>query len=194
MEENVLDMPEVFDNITDEDGVPTASQFSVQEWLLYRRRSLLNIKDKLEMSNREEENKKKLMMQDALRSSNRQKIQKLRDRKHFLAWQTDYAKCKESLKQVGLANWRSELLKIAKSSLEIETDVRSTVMVTSLKEFEAYIRNNYMTTLQVMTDLFTDVFNETKRPMNVEQSSSRITDVMNIIRLCPGKGIYSKIS
>ena len=103
MEENVLDMPEVFDNITDEDGVATASQFSVQEWLLYRRRSLLNIKDKLEMSNREEENKKKLMMQDALRSSNRQKIQKLRDRKHFLAWQTDYTKCKESLKQVGLA-------------------------------------------------------------------------------------------
>ena len=58
----------------------------------------MNIKDKLEMSNREEENKKKLMMQDALRSSNRQKIQKLRDRKHFLAWQTDYTKCKESLK------------------------------------------------------------------------------------------------
>ena len=79
---------------------------------------------------------------------------------------------------MGLANWKSELLKIAKSSLEIETDVQSTVMVTSLKEFEAYIRNNYMTTLQVMTDLFTDVFNETKRPMNVEQSSSRITDVM----------------
>ena len=154
----------------------------------------MNIKDKLEMSNREEENRKKLMMQDALRSSNRQKIQKLRDRKHFLAWQTDYTKCKESLKQVGLANWKSELLKIAKSSLEIETDVQSTVMVTSLKEFEAYIKNNYMTTLQVMTDLFTDVFNETKRPANVEQSSSRITDVMNIIRLCRGKGIYSKIS
>ena len=95
----------------------------------------MNIKDKLKMSNREEGNKKKLMMQDALRSSNRQKIQKLRDRKHFLAWQTDYMKCKESLKQVGLANWRSELLKIAKSSLEIETDVQSTVMVTNLKEF-----------------------------------------------------------
>ena len=95
---------------------------------------------------------------------------------------------------MGLANWKSELLKIAKSSLEIETDVQSTVMVTSLKEFEAYIRNNYMSSLQVMTDLFTYIFNETKRPANVEQSSSRITDVMNIIRLCRGKGIYSKIS
>ena len=62
------------------------------------------MKDQLEMTNREEENKKKLMIQDALRSSNRKKIQKLRDRKHFLAWQTDYTKCKDSLRQVGLAN------------------------------------------------------------------------------------------
>ena len=154
----------------------------------------MNLKDQLEMMNREEENKKKLMMQDALRSSNRQKIQKLRDRKHFLAWQTDYTKCKESLKQVGLANWRFELLKISKNSLEIETDVQSTVMVTNLKEFEAYMRSNYMGSLQVMTDLFTDVFKETKRPANVEESSLRITDVMNIIRLCHTKGIYSKIS
>ena len=58
MEENVLEMPEISDNIIDEDGVATASQFSVQEWLLYRRRSLLNMKDKLETLNREEENKK----------------------------------------------------------------------------------------------------------------------------------------
>ena len=137
----------------------------------------MKLKDQLEMMNRDEENKRTLMMQDALRSSNRQKIQKLKDRKHFLAWQTDYTKCKESLKQVGLANWRSELLKIAKSSLEIEADVQSTVMVTNLKEFEAYIRNNYMGSLQVMTDLFTGVFKETRRPANVEESSSRITDV-----------------
>ena len=45
-----------------------------------------------------------------------------------------------------------------------------------------------------MTDLFTDVFNDTKRPASVEQSSSRITDVMNIIRLCHAKGIHTKIS
>ena len=47
MEENVLEMSKISDNIIDEDGVATASQFSVQEWLLYRRRSLLNMKDKL---------------------------------------------------------------------------------------------------------------------------------------------------
>ena len=86
---------------------------------LVPKRSPLKLKDQLEMMNRDQENRKKLMMQDTLWSSNRQKIQKLRSRKHFLAWQTDYTKCKESLKQVGLANWRSELLKIVKSSLKI---------------------------------------------------------------------------
>ena len=78
-------MPQISDNITDEDGVITASQFTVQEWLLYKKRSLLKLKDQLEMMNRDQESRKKLMMQDALRSSNRQKIQTLRSRKHFLA-------------------------------------------------------------------------------------------------------------
>ena len=32
---------------------------------------------------------------------------------------------------------------IAKSFLEIEADIRSKLMVTNLKEFEAYIRNNW---------------------------------------------------
>ena len=74
-----------------------------------------------------------MLMQDALHSSNRQKIQKLKSRKYFLARKVDYTRCKEILKGIGVANWQTELLKIAKDSLEIETDIHNTLMVTSLK-------------------------------------------------------------
>ena len=60
-----------------------------------------------------------MLLQDALRSSNRQKIQKLQKRKHFLSWQIDYIKTKESLKNTELPNWRTVLVKIAKESLSI---------------------------------------------------------------------------
>ena len=66
----------------------------------------------------------------------------------------DYIKAKESLKTIGLANWKLELLKIAKESLSIDKDVKNTLMVTSLKEFESYIKATYLSSLSVMTDLY----------------------------------------
>ena len=89
------------DTIVDEDGGSITSSFTLQEWILYKKRNLLNRKDKLETANREEESKRKMLLQDALRSSNRQKIQKLQKRKHSLSWQIDYIKAKESLKSTG---------------------------------------------------------------------------------------------
>ena len=44
-----------------------------------------------------------------------------------------------------------------------------------------------------MTDLFADVF-KGQKPTNVEESSSRITEILNIIRMCRAKNIYNKIS
>ena len=140
MEETEITFPMIRDNILDEDGVSTATSFTLQEWLLYKKRNLLKRKDKQEAVNRGEENKKKMLLQDALRSSNCQKIQKLKNRKHFLAWQMDFTKTKESLKTIGVSNWKTEVLKIAKESLEIDTDVKNT----SLKEFEIYIKATYL--------------------------------------------------
>ena len=88
----------------------------------------------------------------------------------------DYIKAKESLKTIGLANWKIELLKIAKESLSIDTDVRNTLMVTSLKEFESYIRATYLSSASLMTDLFADVFTN-GRPSNIKESSSSIIEV-----------------
>ena len=87
----------------------------------------------------------------------------------------DYTRCKDVMKGIGLANWQQELLKVAKDSLEIETDVQNCLMITSLKEFEPYIRANYLGSLSVMSDLFTVVF-KNQRPASVEESASRITD------------------
>ena len=44
-----------------------------------------------------------------------------------------------------------------------------------------------------MTDLFEDVFSN-GRPTNIEESSSRITEVLNIIRMTKTKEIYSKVA
>ena len=56
MEEDSLVMPQISDNIPNEDGAVTVTQFSVQEWLLYRKQrlNLLNLKTQL---SRMEENK-----------------------------------------------------------------------------------------------------------------------------------------
>ena len=132
-----MTFPELTDIIVDEDGGAVTSTFTLRDWLLYKKRSLLGRKDKLEVVNREAETKRKMLLQDALRSWNRQKIQKLQRRKHFLSWQIDYMKTKESLKNTGLPNWRTELVKITKESLSMEADIKNTLMITTLKEFES---------------------------------------------------------
>ena len=179
-----MSFPELTDIIVDEDGGAVTSTFTLRGWLLYKKRTLLGRKDKLEVVNREAETKRKMLLQDALRSSNRQKIQKLQRRKHFLSWQIDYIKTKESLKNTGLPNWRTELVKIAKDSLSMEADIKNTLMITTLREFESYIRATYLASTSIMTDLFEDVFTN-GRPTNIDESSSRITEVLNIIRQRP---------
>ena len=83
MEEAEVSFPSLMDTILDEDGGSITSSFTLQEWILYKKRNLLNRKDKLETANREEESKRKMLLQDELRSSNCQKIQKLQKKKTF---------------------------------------------------------------------------------------------------------------
>ena len=90
IEEREFILPMITDDIVDEDGVSTATHFTMQSWLLYKKRNLLKMKDQHETKNREQENRKKMLMRDALCSSSRQKIQKLRSRKYFLSGQVDY--------------------------------------------------------------------------------------------------------
>ena len=66
-------------------------------------------------------------------------------------------------------------------------------MITTLKEFKSYIRANYLASTSLMTDLFEDVFSNGK-PANIEESSSRINEVLNIIRMTKTKNIYSKVA
>ena len=44
-----------------------------------------------------------------------------------------------------------------------------------------------------MNDLFADVF-KGQKPSTVEASLSRITEILNIIRMCRQKSIYDKIT
>ena len=68
MEEVEMSFPDLMDTIVDEDGGTVTSSFTLQEWILYKKRNLLSRKDKLEVANREDETKRKMLLQDALRS------------------------------------------------------------------------------------------------------------------------------
>ena len=66
-------------------------------------------------------------------------------------------------------------------------------MVTSLKEFESYIRATYLSSASLMTDLFEEEFSNGE-PANIEESSSRIIEMLNIIRMAKTKNIYTKVA
>ena len=127
MGEVEISFPNMTDTIIDEDGEPLHQTSPSMSGFSSKRRNLLSRKDRLEVTNREDETKRKMLLQDAFRSSNRQKIQKLQRRKHFLSWQIDYIKTKESLESTGLPNWRTQLVKLAKESLSLEADIKNTL-------------------------------------------------------------------
>ena len=62
MEEAEVSFPSHMDTILDEDGGSITSSFTLQEWILYKKRNLLNRKDKLETANRELESKRKMFL------------------------------------------------------------------------------------------------------------------------------------
>ena len=83
LEERELVLLMIMDEIIDEDGVHTPTHFTMHSGLLYKKRLILKMRDQYEAKGRKQENRKKILMQDALRNSSKQKIQRLKSRKYF---------------------------------------------------------------------------------------------------------------
>ena len=72
------------------------------EWLIFKKRLLLRKREACETQSRKLEMKEKILIQDTLRVSSKQKIQPLENRRLFLPWQSDYSKLKKQFMKMCL--------------------------------------------------------------------------------------------
>ena len=128
-------MDEIQDVIEDDDGGSITAVFSVPQWLIFKKRLLLQKREMCETQNRKMEIRQKILIQDTLRVSGKQKIDPLENRLLFLPWQSDYSKLKKQFMKMNLPDWKTELLKLGKQSLRMKVDVESCASMTSLGEF-----------------------------------------------------------
>ena len=61
------------------------------QWLISKKRLLLRKREQCEAMNRKTKMRQKMMIQDMLRVSSKQKIPPLENRRLFLPWQSDYS-------------------------------------------------------------------------------------------------------
>ena len=126
--------------------------------MIFKKRLLLRKREMCETQNRKMEMRQKILIQDTLHVSRKQKIQPLENRRLFLPWQSDYSKLKKQFMKMNLPDWKTELLKLGKQSLRMKVDVESCASMTSLGEFEGFIHASYISGMNLLTDLFSVLF------------------------------------
>ena len=133
--------------------------------MIFKKRLLLRKREMCETQNRKMEMRQKILIEDTLRVSSKQKIQPLENRRLFLPWQSDYSKLKKQFMKMNLPDWKTELLKLGKQSLRMKVDVESCASMTSLGEFEGFIHALYIAGMNLLTDLLTFFLKCQKHPL-----------------------------
>ena len=128
-----------------------------------------------------------------MRVSSKQKIQPLENRRLFLPWQSDYSKLKKQFQQMNLPDWKTELLKLAKQSLRMKVDVESCASMTSLAEFEEFIRASYISGMNLLIDLFSVLF-EMSKASSLEESQKRINEALNVYPIIKKRELWGKLT
>merc|ERR1711888_126784 len=152
------------------------------------RRKLLLQKD-----NRRQENQDKLVLQETLRSVSKTKIRSLDSRRVFLPWYEDYQKLKNTFKKTNMADWKENVLKVAKESLKIQTDIDACMFLNGLKEFEQYILTEYIVGVNMLNDLFSKLFAMNKAN-DMSESITMSNEALNIIRTVKSKNVWEKFN
>ena len=133
------------------------------------------------------------MIQETMQVSSKQKIQPLENRCLFLPWQFDYSKLKKQFQSMGLPYWKTELLKLAKQSLRMKVNVESCASMTSLGEFEGFIHASYISGMNLLTDLFSVLF-EMSKASSLEESQKIINEALNEYRIIKKWGLWGKLA
>ena len=100
-------------------------------------------------------------MQEALRVSSKSKIQPLDARRVFLQWQDDNTTTKKQFRDLGVTDWADQVLRLAKDFLRIQHDIESYfyyAYIISLREFKSYIKAIYIVAMNLLTDLFSQLY------------------------------------
>ena len=126
-------VPPVTQTEEDRDGVDIEVTYTVDDWMVKTRRKLLLQKEVQEKDNRRQENQDKLVLQETLRAVSKTKIRSLDSRRVFLPWYEDYQKLKNTFKKTNMVDWKENVLKVAKESLKIQTDIEATMFLNGLK-------------------------------------------------------------
>ena len=163
------------------------------EWLIFKKRLLLRKREACETQSRKLEMKEKILIQDTLRVSSKQKIQPLENRRLFLPWQSDYSKLKKQFMKMCPPDWKSGLLKLGKQSLRIRVDKESCASMTSLGEFESYIHASYIAGMNLLTNLFSILF-EMSKANSMEESQKRINEALNVCRIIKKHDLWEKLT
>ena len=112
--------------------------------------------DLLECSGRREEELAQRYQADlarALGSSPKGKLDPLRSRDGFLIWSSQYMSLKRALRELNIPDWRHVMFKIAKDSLQTPVDQRCCENMLGLEDLERYLRDHYVTNVDVVGDL-----------------------------------------
>merc|ERR1711888_71872 len=152
------------------------------------RRKLLLQKD-----NRRQENQDKLVLQETLRAVSKTKIRSLDSRRVFLPWYEDYQKLKNTFKKTNMVDWKENVLKVAKESLKIQTDIEATMFLNGLKELIQYISTEYIVGVNMLNELFSKLF-AMNRANDISESITMSTEALNIIRTVKSKNLWEKFN
>ena len=95
--------------------------------------------------------------------------------------------------KMGLPDWKTELLKLAKQSLRMRVDIETCASMTSLSEFESYIHASYIAGLNLLTDLFSVLF-EMPKATSMEESQKRINEALNVYRIIKKRDLWEKLT
>ena len=94
---------------------------------------------------------------------------------------------------MNLPVWKTELLKLAKQSLRMKVDVESCATMTSLAEFEGFIRVSYISGINLLTDLFSVLF-EMSKAFSLEEFEKRINEALNVHWIIKKKYLWNKLT
>ena len=124
----------------------------------------------------------------ALGSSPKSKLDPLWSRDGFLVWSSQYMSLKRDLRELNIPDWRHVMFKIAKGSLQIPVDQRCCENMLGLEDLERYLRDRYVTNVDVVGDLLSPLLQRRRSPSRAE-SISLITDTINRLSLLRARGL-----
>ena len=92
-----------------------------------------------------------------------------------------------------MTDWKENVLKVAKESLKIQTDIDACMFLNGLKEFEQYISTEYIVGVNMLNDLFSKLFAMNKAN-DISESITMSTEALNIIRTVKNKNLWEKFN